>query len=504
MSSLHLLLPLALLPLLAACSGSSGAANAAAGGSKQSALDRQLRSLIAARGLTGDPAAGRELPGIDDPLAQLGKRLFFTKALGGQFDSSCASCHHPNLGGGDDLVLPTGVDAEVPHLLGPGRRQAFGTPGFDGGPTVPRNSPTTFNLGLYDSSMFWDSRVESLGKTPGMNGGDGLGIDTPDSFGFGQADPAAGDNLVMAQARFPVTSRDEMKGYFFEFGSWNDVIRDHLAARMGGYGVGAGEISDSWLPYFRGAYDSLGSAEELITYENISRAIAEYQRSQVFVDNPWFDYVKGADFAISEAAKRGAVLFYSDPAAGGAGCYQCHTGDFFTDEQHYTLAMPQVGRGKGDGHLNGPEDYGRFYETGHPDQKFAFRTPNLLNVAVTGPWNHCGSYTTLEAVIYHHCQPVDAVANYDFNQLPPEVQTTYTLQVTNDALNQLLIYRASGVKTIQDVPVTPQGLADLVEFLHTLTDPCVLDPDCMEPWVQRDHGFDQHLLLAHDQGGEEL
>ncbi len=498
------LLPLLALPLLAACSGSADSASASAGGNQQSALDQQLRGLIQLRGLTGDPTTGRVLPDIDEPLAQLGKRLFFTQSLGGQFDSSCASCHHPNLGGGDDLVLPTGVDAEHPALLGPGRRQAFGTPGWDGGPSVPRNSPTTFNVALYDSSMFWDSRVESLGKTPGMNGGDGLGIDTPDSFFFGMADPAAGDNLVMAQARFPVTSRDEMKGYFFEFGSWNDDVRNHLAARLGHYGVGAGEIVDLWLPYFRAAYDSLGTPEELITYENIARALAEYERSQVFVDNPWFDYVKGDPFAISEAAKRGAVAFYTDIAQGGAGCYECHPGDFFTDEQHYTLAMPQVGRGKGDGHANGPEDFGRYYETGDLEQQYAFRTPTLLNVAETGPWNHCGSYTSLEAVIYHHCQPADAIANYDFGQLPPDVQTTFTLQVTNDALNQLLLYRGSGVKTIEDVAVTQDGLADLVEFMKALTDPCVSDPDCMEPWVQRDHGFDEHLLVAHDENGDPL
>jgi cytochrome c peroxidase len=494
---------LSALPLLAACPGSSSS-SVTSGGTKQSALDRQLRALIAERGLTGNPLAGRDLPSIDEPLAQLGKRLFFTQSLGGQFDSSCASCHHPNLAGGDALVLPTGVDAEDPALLGPGRRQEFGTPGWDGGPTVPRNSPTTFNSGLYDRSMFWDSRVESLGRTPGANGGDGLGIDTPDSQGFGIADPNAGDNLVMAQALFPVTSRDEMKGYYFEFGSWNDTIRNHLAARLGDYGIGRGEIVDQWLPYFRAAFDSIGTAEELVTYENIARALSEYERSQVFVDNAWFDYVRGDDFAISEAAKRGALAFYRDKDAGGAGCYECHAGDFFTDEEHYALAMPQVGRGKGDGHLNGPEDFGRLYETGAPEDRYAFRTPTLLNVETTGPWNHCGSYTSLEAVIYHHCQVQDAVANYDFNQLPPDIQTTHTIQVTNDALAQVLANRATGVKTIEDVPVTPEGIADLVEFLKSLTDPCILDPQCMEPWVQRDHGFDEHLLEAHDENGDPL
>ena len=33
---------------------------------------------------------------------------------------------------------------------------------------------------------------------------------------------------------------------------------------------------------------------------------------------------------------------------GGAGCVNCHSGDYFTDEQFYTLAVPQVGPGKHD------------------------------------------------------------------------------------------------------------------------------------------------------------
>ena len=40
-----------------------------------STLDDQLRQVIAAKGLTGDPTTGRDLPSINEPLAQLGKLL---------------------------------------------------------------------------------------------------------------------------------------------------------------------------------------------------------------------------------------------------------------------------------------------------------------------------------------------------------------------------------------------------------------------------------------------
>src|SRR5690606_40245218 len=57
----------------------------------------------------------------DDPLPRLGKLLFFSKSLSGDFDTACASCHHPALGGGDDLALPVGTGAIDPDVVGPGR-----------------------------------------------------------------------------------------------------------------------------------------------------------------------------------------------------------------------------------------------------------------------------------------------------------------------------------------------------------------------------------------------
>ena len=104
-----------------------------------------VRSIAQVLGLTGDPTTNRTLPDISDPKAQLGKKLFFTKGLGGDQDSACASCHHPVLGGGDALSLSIGVGAENPDLLGPGRIHDALADGYDGGPTVPRNTPTTFN-----------------------------------------------------------------------------------------------------------------------------------------------------------------------------------------------------------------------------------------------------------------------------------------------------------------------------------------------------------------------
>ena len=173
------------------------------------AVDEALKAVILDAGLTGDPAAGRDIPTIDDPLAQLGMQLFFSKALSGDQDTACVSCHHPFLGGSDELTLPIGVAAEFPDLLGKGRTHSSIAHGFDGGPTVPRNSPTTFNLALWDQVLFHDGRIESATKIAGTNGADGQ-TRTPD-VPFGQIDPAMPPSLAAAQARSPVTSPEEMR-----------------------------------------------------------------------------------------------------------------------------------------------------------------------------------------------------------------------------------------------------------------------------------------------------
>jgi cytochrome c peroxidase len=201
----------------------------------ESTLDTDIRAIIASQNLTGDPSLGRALPNIEEPIAQLGMKLFFTKSLGGELDSACVSCHHPMLGGGDDLALPVGVDAEMVDLLGPGRFHSVNGEHFDGGPTVPRNSPTTFNVALWDRFLFHDGRVESLGKTPKLGGDDGAGIRTPD-LPFGQIDSEAGQNLVAAQARFPVTSKEEMADFSTFEGINNTEIRQNLEQRIGDYG----------------------------------------------------------------------------------------------------------------------------------------------------------------------------------------------------------------------------------------------------------------------------
>jgi len=138
--------------------------------------------------------------------------------------------------------------------------------------------------------------------------------------------------------------------------------------------------------------------------------------------------------------------------------------------------MPQIGRGKKDG--DGSEDFGRFRATGKATDKYAFKTPSLLNTEVTGPWTHAGAYTSLSAVIKHHLKPQQAIDHYDSHQLSQAgIQNLARMQInTQKALD------APNFEGL-NLHLTDEQVNDLVAFIKTLTDPCVKDPQCLAPWI---------------------
>ena len=457
-------------------------------GCTSSADDSKLKNIIQSKNLTGDALKEKVVPKISDDKAQLGMHLFFSKSLGADRDAACVTCHHPMLGGGDNLSLPIGVGAVNPDLLGTGRLHASGSTNYDGGPLVPRNAPTTFNIVGWNKSLFHDGRLTQLNASD---------ISTPDS-GQNIKDELATANLASAQSRFPITSNEEMKG-FEHADKDNQEIREYVASRIGGYGEGKDELNDTayWLKKFKTALSKPnGTAEELITEQNIAMLIGEYENSQAFVDTPWKAYVEGNANALSASEKKGALLFFTSIEDGGADCASCHSGDFFTDEKFHNIAMPQFGHGKGSGD-EGIEDFGRMLATSDANDKYGFRTPTLLNVEVTGPWGHTGAYTSLEAVVRHHLNAKEAIENYDVSQLVQTgLQNLEQLKVnTNKAVKHLEEARKEGLDVLKNNTLSDVEVNNLIDFLHTLTDPCVKNEECLSKWIPK---------LNDDPNGDQL
>jgi cytochrome c peroxidase/LysM repeat protein len=266
---------------------------------------------------------------------------------------------------------------------------------------------------------------------------------------------------------FPVTSRDEMRGHLEETdvtGRSNELASIPDENFQGIWGALTERLLNNpeYEMLFARAYP--GVAKEDLGFEHAANAIAAYEIvTFTFLDAPWDRYVAGEQAALSDEAKRGALLFY-----GKAECAECHSGNLLTDQAHHNTCVPQLGPGKGD---EAPLDLGRARETGEAADRFAFRTPPLRNVAVTGPWMHDGAYTTLEAAVYHHLSPEEALRNYDVSQLPLALQTT----VLSDPETLEMMMQGLDPLVAEPVALTGGEFGQLLAFLYALTSPSVED-----------------------------
>lgn len=466
------------------------------------ALDAQLSVLIKRNKLTGNPAIGRDIPDINDSKAQLGMKLFFTKTMSIDGDTACVTCHHPLLGGGDGSSITIGTGAVDTDVFGNSREVDTDKPIYThrgAGPTQTVNAPTTYNSALKDRFMAWNGVIESLNPIAGANGSNG-GIADPDSTYADDnstrlADSSAGENIPATQARFPVQNPIEMAGYNSELQGLDSFgIRKILFDRFTGEGntsdLGTNYLNDAQRAAWKDAFDKAGVA---LTDINIYNMISYYERTQLFIENPWKKYIEGDKTALSKDAKKGAILFYSTYEEGGANCTYCHRGDSFTDNALHVMAVPQIGHGT---ESNG-DSYGREDVTHNPADRYKWRTISLLNVAKTGPWGHDGAFTSLKAMVKHM---VDPSTPYDqSNVLQPDMQNLeYTDENHQKALEQLEKNRLNGVSPHRVADLTDTQIDQIVEFLKSLTDSRLNDYNFMKQWVPENNDEAQLLNLQVD------
>ncbi len=405
--------------------------------------DQRLARLLAQAGVT----VPTNPPAPSAALVQLGEALFWDPELSGNRDTACATCHHPQAATGDNLSISIGTG-------GTGLAENRVKPEHQRRELVPRNATPLFNLGYTEWTVFfWDGRVFSTEH----------GFDTPASDRL----PAGLDNLLAAQAMFPVTSRDEMRGLRGDkdiFGQPNELamIPDYTARPIWAAIMQRLLSIPGYVELFQAAYPAVPL--EQLGFQHAANALSAYQNvTFTFEDSPFDRYLHGDHSALSAQAKRGALLFY-----GEAGCATCHAGPLLTDLKFYNLAVPQIGPGKG---REQPFDLGRARETGNDCDRYAFRTAPLRNVALTGPWMHNGAFTSLAAVIRHHVQPAASLQNYAVAQLAPDLQDTCLDQPA--VIAAILTTQSSSAS--EGFPLTEAQLADLLAFLDALTSPSALD-----------------------------
>ena len=433
-------------------------------------LDQSIQAIVEREGLA--PLAAP--PAQDPALVALGQMLFFDKELSGNRDTSCATCHQMDLGTSDGLRLSIGTGGSG---VGPARQLG------DNRTFVPRNALELYNRGLPEfDTMFWDARVAGSAAT---------GFVTP----AGAYLPNGLDNVLAAQAMFPVTFRDEMRGgwyniagYITEPGEiiekgdyadqpagWNDVDVFGNPNELAGIPNGPENNPAIWeaimqrllaIPGYQALFQQAfpGVPLAALGFQHAANAIAAFE-TQAFslTDSPWDRYLAGDQSAISNTAKQGALLFF-----GPAGCATCHSGDLFTDHDFHNLAVPQFGPGRDP---IAPLDFGHYEATLEPADKYTFRTPSLRNVALTAPYFHNGTYTALEDVINHHLQPEASLRAFDGRQLPPELRDS----LQNNEVTLVDILATLDPKLDGQTTLTNREIRQIIAFLQSLTDPAAKD-----------------------------
>jgi cytochrome c peroxidase len=318
---------------------------------------------------------------VSEDLVKLGERLFFERRLSANGSLACSHCHIPEQGFTNNAMS-----------------RAIGVEGKG----LRRNASSLYNV-AYLQRLFLDGREFDL-----------------------------------------------------ETAVWDELLNYD---RTGNRDVGGLLDRLSEVEVYRELFAKTSSNGQ-VTMAAVSNALAAYMRTLTSGDSDFdrWRYGKEPD-AIGESAQRGFALF-----TGKAQCASCHTVTdkhaLFTDSKLHntglgwyrtmhdaeppksiTLATglvlevnPEALAGTEERRFN---DLGLYEVTENPVDRWAFRTPSLRNIALTAPYMHDGSLSSLERVVEFYNQ-----GGYEHEVLD---------------------------ERIRPLGLTQQEQQDLVEFMKTLT-----------------------------------
>ncbi len=416
-----------------------------------------LDPLLAQLSRQGNAAPLRAAPIEDSDLVRLGQALFFDRELSGNRDISCYTCHDVDFASGDGLSVSIGTGG---FGKGADRR-------LEAGFLIPRNAPALFHL-AGRNTLFLDGRVSRrpdgtlVTPEPALNGSN------PAAAAIVAQLPTA----LAAQAMFPVTNREEMRGQPGENeiadAPDNLTVWSLLMKRLVGTSDGPEAGIAGYRDLFARAYPAVDDWDDF-NFGHAARALAAFEVASFDTSSSAFDrWLVGDASALSDTEKQGGILFY-----GRAGCARCHGGPALSDDRHHAIGIPQVGPGKDFAF----EDTGRALVTLDSDDVYRFRTPSLRNTALTGPYTHDGAFTSLERVVRHYIAPEASLRNYDVSQLTPLLQPLVDIDPFRlDARTAAIDRGVRGGLRLDDAEVD-----QLVAFLRALTDADAADIDRAEP-----------------------
>jgi cytochrome c peroxidase len=381
-----------------------------------------LRSL---KPLQADPS---NAVADDSRAAALGQKLFFDTRLSANGKVSCASCHQPDNYFTDGLGQAQGIA------------------------TTPRGAPTLLGAS-YNAWYFWDGRRDSQWAQA-------LG---PLESGLEHG------GTRMEYARLIIADSEYHAEYEAVFGALPDLSDPSRFPKRAGPSSDR-KIIDAWRTMSE-------DDQQLVTrvFVNIGKALAAYQRLLMPGPARFDTYVKalqaGDKPAMAEAMTNDEVTGFK-LFIGKAMCIRCHNGPLFTDYGFHNIGVPVAeglhldpGRYQGvqkalKDEFNCLSDYSdagqtdcvelRFAKTMREETIGAFKAPTLRNVAETAPYMHSGQFADLDAVLDHY--------------------------------NKATTSRKApiGHSDLLPINLTPEELAQLKAFLHTLSGPPAVAPELLK------------------------
>lgn len=397
------------------------------------------------------PLTDADFPSHSEAEVALGHLLFWDPILSGNKGTACATCHHPRFGTSDGLSLGLGDGATG---LGTARK-----PDPENLPEqfIPRNAPALWNVGAHGFSvMFADGRIE---KDPGRPSGFRTPLEDEMVSGFA--------SLLSAQTMFPVLSGDEMAGHYEENEISTLVRQGRITGQDGAWAAIAARVAavPAYADQFKAVYPEIAAGRPL-DFTDISNAIAAYMTVDFRSDTAPFDALLRGEAALPAEAEAGMRLFY-----GKAGCGTCHSGALLSDMQFHAMGDPQIGPGKAERFERHQRDIGRKRVSNDPKDAYAFRTPSLRNVTLTGPWGHAGAFSDLDAYLVHHMGAGAGVAAYDLAHatLPPLETEKPVLNVAAEGADFGGIAKAAAQRAPVDLSAAER--AAILAFLSALEDP---------------------------------
>ncbi len=153
------------------------------------------------------------------------------------------------------------------------------------------------------------------------------------------------------------------------------------------------------IPGYVSKFAEVFGGEDSLTYDNVAKAIAAYERTLVTPNSAFDRYMRGDKTALPKEARRGMKLVQS------VGCTACHNGPNFSGPANLPVGQGFFQKFPTFTDNDYVEKYDLMRDTGlHTVTKKAadrhmWRVPTWRNVALTAPYFHNGSVQTLDEAV---------------------------------------------------------------------------------------------------------